>query len=448
MITIQNGLNLPIEGEPTQIIEDGPQVRSVALIGDDYVGMKPTLAVNEGESVKLGQLLFTDKKSPGVRYTSPGCGRVAAINRGAKRVFQSLVIEIDGDEEETFQSYQEGDLGSLTREQVRENLVASGLWTALRTRPFSKAPPPESAPHSIFVTAMDTRPLAAAPEKIIAEDESFFLNGLRVLRHLTDGRLFLCIAPRAVIPGSDLDFVTTEEFDGPHPAGLSGTHIHFLDPVSEHKTVWHLNYQDVIAIGKLFVTGRLPVERTISLAGPVVKNPRLLRTRLGANIADWIDDELEDGENRVISGCVLSGRQAVGPFAYLGRYHLQVSALAEGRHREFLGWCAPGADKFSIKPVYTSALNRAARKFRFTTSTGGSKRAMVPIGMFEQVMPLDVLPTFLLRSLIVGDTEKAQALGCLEFDEEDLGLCTFVCPGKTEYGPLLRESLTEIEREG
>ncbi len=448
MITITKGLDLPIEGEPTQTIHWEPQIRSVALIGDDYVGMKPTLAVKEGESVKLGQLLFTDKKTPGVRYTSPGCGRVAAVNRGAKRVFQSLVVELDGDEEESFQSYQDSDLTALTREQVRDNLVASGLWTALRTRPFNKVPPPESVPHSIFVTALDTRPLAARPEGIIAENESEFIYGLDVIRHLTDGQLFLCKAPGVVIPGSDLDFVTVEEFDGPHPAGLPGTHIHFLDPVSDRKTVWFLNYQDVIAVGRLFVTGRLPVERTISLGGPVVGRPRLLRTRLGASIAELVHDGLEESENRVISGCVLSGRQAVGPFAYLGRYHLQVSALAEGREREFLGWHAPGFDKFSVKPVFASAWFAAQRRFRFTTSTGGSKRAMVPIGMYEQVMPLDVIPTYLLRALIVGDTEAAQALGCLELDEEDLALCTFVCPGKTEYGPLLRESLSQIEREG
>ncbi|NOX55187.1 MAG: Na(+)-translocating NADH-quinone reductase subunit A [Planctomycetes bacterium] len=448
MITIKKGLDLPIANEPRQEIEEGPPIRRVAWVGDDYVGMKPTLAVKEGESVKLGQLLFTDKKTPGVRYTSPGCGTVVAINRGEKRRFQSIVIELEGDEEVRFPSHEPGQLDSVSRDEVRQTLVESGLWTALRTRPFSKVPPPDSVPHSIFVTAIDTNPLAARPELIIAERRDDFVSGLRALRHLTDGRLFLCLAPGRDIPGGELDFVTAEEFAGPHPAGLPGTHIHFLDPVSDHKTVWYLNYQDVIAIGHLFTTGRLLVERVISLAGPSVKNPRLVRTRLGASIDELVQDELTDGENRVISGSVLSGRTAAGPFAFLGRYHLQVSALPEGGRREFFGWLQLGFEKFSIRPVFASRWSRRPRKFSFTTSREGSPRAMVPIGVYEDVMPLDILPTFLLRALIVGDTDQAQALGCLELDEEDLALCTFVCPSKYEYGPILRANLERIEKEG
>lgn len=448
MIHIKRGLDLPIAGEPSQTIEQGPRVRRVALLGDDYVGMKPTLAVREGDRVKQGQVVFSDKKTPGVQYTAPGAGRVAAVNRGAKRRFQSLVIELDGDEEEQFDSYNENDLDGLSREQVRETLVASGQWTALRTRPYSKVPPPESLPRSLFVTAMDTNPLAARPEVVLAGRGADFRNGLRVLRHLTDGPLFLCKAPETDIPGTDLDFVTVEEFAGPHPAGLPGTHIHFLDPVGENKTVWHINDQEVAAVGRLFVTGRLDVDRVISLAGPVVRNPRLLRTRLGANISDLLDGELEDGANRAISGSVLSGRTAEGPFDFLGRHHLQISALKEDRERTFLGWLDPGREKFSIKRVFVSSFGGNGRKFSFTTNTNGSKRPMVPVGSYERVMPLDVIPTFLLRSLIIRDTEQAQQLGCLELDEDDLALCTFVCPGKYDYGPILRENLTQIEKEG
>ena len=448
MIRIKKGLDLPIDCEVKQEIEDGPASKTVALIGDDYIGMKPTMAVTVGDVVKLGQVLFTDKKNPGVRYTSPACGKVIAINRGAKRVFQSIVVEVDGDEEETFQAFESEDLTTLTREQVCDNLVESGLWTSFRTRPYSKIPCPSSAPHSIFVTAIDTNPLAPQPSGILKDYEREFVFGLRVVRHLTDGKLFLIKALGTVVPGTEVDGVTVEQFDGPHPAGLPGTHIHVLDPVGSNKTVWHINYQDVMAIGRLFITGRLSVERIISLAGPVVSNSRLIRTRIGTNVEDLTRDELAGDDYRLISGSVLSGRSMVGPFAFLGRFHLQVSALAEGRDREFLGWQRPGFDKFSIKPVFASAAVRGDRKYRFTTAMNGSRRAMVPIGCFEQVMPLDILPTFLLRALLVGDTEQAQALGCLELDEEDLALCTFVCPGKEEYGPLLRNSLTRIEQEG
>ncbi|WP_417379654.1 Na(+)-translocating NADH-quinone reductase subunit A [Gimesia sp.] len=448
MITIKKGLDLPIAGEPSALIENGPVVRSVALIGPDYIGMKPTLLVEVGDTVKKGQLLFSDKKTEGVLYTAPVAGKITEINRGAKRVFQSMVIEVEGDEEETFTSYGESDLTSLTREQVQENLLKSGLWSSLRTRPYSRVPSPETTPHSIFVTAIDTNPLAPPPEVVLSEEPRAFTQGLQVLKSLTAGKLFLCKAPGTNLPGVEQDFVTVEEFGGPHPAGLVGTHIHFLDPVSEKKTVWYINYQDVIAIGKLFATGKLSSERVISIAGPVVKEPKLVRTVIGANIADLTADNLEGENDRLISGSALSGRTAEGPFAYLGRYALQVTALKEGDHRDFLGWMGPGFNKYSVVPVFASSWIGQGKKVAFTTSTEGSKRAMIPIGTYEKVMPLDILPTFLLRALITDDTEQAKQLGCLELDEEDLSLCTFVCPGKYNYGSLLRKSLTTIEVEG
>ena len=428
------------------MIESGNAVTRVAIVADDYIGMRPSMHVSEGDTVKLGTLLFSDKKIRGVNFASPGAGKVAAINRGAKRRFESIVIDLDGDDAEEFKSFD--DLSALTREDVVENLVASGMWTALRTRPFSKIPAIDTAPHSLFITAMDTNPLAPDPEIIIADQKPAFVDGLHVVRHLTEGSVFLCKAARTIVPGDELDFITGEEFDGPHPAGLPGTHIHFLDPVSAKKTVWFINYQDVIAIGRLFRTGKLSVDRVISIAGPTAKNPRLIRTRLGADIGQLIDGELEGDGNRVVSGSLLNGRKYVeGPEGFLGRYHLQLSVLAEGGERELLGWQAPGFNKFSIKRAYASAMNKT-KLFNMTTDTGGSKRAMVPIGMYEHVMPLDVLPTFLLRSLIVGDTEQAQALGALELDEDDMGLCTFVCPGKYDYGPILRKNLAQIEHEG
>jgi Na+-transporting NADH:ubiquinone oxidoreductase subunit A len=373
---------------------------------------------------------------------------VAEINRGAKRVFQSLVIDVQGDEYERFPSFSQPQLARLDRSTVRDNLVQSGLWTALRARPFSRIPDPQSVPHALFVTAMDTHPLAARPDVVLAESGDEFRCGLQVLRHLTDGKLFLCKAPQTEIPGEELDFVTVAEFAGPHPAGLPGTHIHFLSPVSERRTVWHIGYQDVTAVGQLFVSGRLPVERVVSLAGPSVQRPRLLRTRIGAHIGQLAGGELEDGYHRVISGSVLCGRKASGAFQYLGRYHAQIAALSEGGSREFLGWQDPGFNKFSVKRVFVSSIFGRWKKFAFTTSLEGSPRAMVPVGAYERVMPLDIVPTFLLRALITGDTEQARLLGCLELDEEDLALCVYACPSKYDYGPLLRKSLMEIEKEG
>ena len=447
MIKIRRGLDLPISGAPEQAIQDGPQIRSVAVIGFDYHGMKPTMAVRVGDKVKLGQLLFTDKKTAGVRYTAPAAGTVAAINRGAKRVLQSVVIDVEGDEAESFPSHDDGQLEALEAAQIRENLVNSGLWTALRTRPYSKVPAPDASAHSIFVTAMDTNPLAADPQLVIAEQREDFIRGLKLLRKLTEGKVFVCKAAGADLPGPAGEGIEAHEFGGVHPAGNAGTHIHFLDPINTGKSVWTIGYQDVIAMAKLFTSGRLCTDRVVSLAGPQVEQPRLVRTRLGASLEELTAGQLKVGENRLISGSVFGGRIARGAFAYLGRYHNQVSVLAEGRDRPFMHYLRAGFELFSTMGIYVSSLF-ADKKYDFTTTTNGSERAMVPVGNYERIMPLDILPTQLLRALIVGDTEQAQKLGCLELDEEDLALCTYVCPGKYEYGPILRDNLTRIEKEG
>jgi Na+-transporting NADH:ubiquinone oxidoreductase subunit A len=447
MIKIKRGMDIPIEGAPQQVIEDAPAARAVALVGFDYVGMKPTMAVKEGDRVKLGQPLFTDKKNEGVIYTAPASGVVSAINRGARRVLQSVVIDVDGDEAESYGSYSAGEAGNLDAAAIRQQLIQSGQWTALRTRPYSKVPAVDSEAAAIFVTAMDTHPLAADPAVIIAEQGEAFALGQDLLAKLTAGKVYVCGAAGAQLPQGKAGNIEAAQFDGPHPAGLAGTHIHFLEGVSASKIVWQVSYQDVIAIGRLFLDGRLYTDRVIALGGPQVENPRLLRTRLGADLQALCAGQLKEGENRVISGSILGGRGTATGTAYLGRYHNQVSVLLEGRQRELLGWISPGFKKHSNLGIYFTSFF-GTKPLAMTTNTNGSDRAIVPVGSYEKVMPLDILPTQLLRSLVVGDTETAQLLGCLELEEEDLALCSYVCSGKYEYGPILRDNLTRIEKEG
>jgi len=446
MITIKKGLNIPISGMPQQAIDDGQAITTVAVLGEEYVGMRPTMQVKVEDRVKKGQVLFEDKKNPGIKFTAPAAGVVKDVMRGAKRVLQAVVIEIDGDEQETFASYDSKDLASLPRDQVVEQLNNAGQWVALRTRPFSRSPKLDAEPTAIFVNAMDTNPLAADPAVIISQEQQAFIDGLNLLTTLTKGKVFVAKAADAKVDVGHAK-VQLESFAGPHPAGLVGTHIHFLQPVSMAKQVWHIGYQDVIAYGKLFTTGQVYTDRVVALAGPGTKKPRLLRTRMGANLRELTKGELAQGKNRIISGSVLNGHKVDDAHQWLGRFHTQVSVLPEGDQKEFFGWIKPGSNQHSVTRAYLGHLS-PKKLFAMTTTTNGSDRSMVPIGNYERVMPLDILPTILLRDLLSGDTEQAQKLGCLELDEEDLALCSYVCPGKYEYGPVLRNMLTEIEKEG
>ena len=453
---IKRGLDVPISGAPTGSLEAAGRCRCVAVLADDYVGMKPTMAVAAGDRVKRGQLLFEDKKIAGVRFTSPGAGTVVAVNRGAKRAFQSVVVELSGGEQSgtpgeeelaAFESWTGDSVAGYSREQVKALLLESGLWAALRARPYSRTGEPSSIPHSIFITAMDTNPLAPPVEAALDGRQNEFETGLLGVSKLTDGKVYLCTRPDSVQVSAHTG-VVRENFLGPHPAGNVGTHIHFLDPVGRNKTVWHIGYQDVLAIGGLILTGKLDVGRVISLAGPGVTRPRLVRTRLGASLDEMTAGELKDGEQRVISGSVLSGRAAAGEvFGYLGRYHTQVSVLAEDRRRELLGWLTPGFGLYSITNAFLSSLSRG-KEFDFTTNLNGGRRAIVPIGSYERVMPLDIQATYLLRALASDDVERIELLGGLELDEEDVALCTFVSPSKQDYGPMLRRNLETLEREG
>lgn len=451
---IKQGMTLPIVGEPKQLVDEARPPRRVAVIADDYHGMRPSMEVAVGDGVVRGQALFEDKRLPSVRHTSPASGKVVAVNRGDKRVFQSVVIELDDEEKSgrgksaRFAAHTGKHPSSLDAAAVRSLLLESGLWTALRARPFGRVAHPEDKPRSIFVTAMDSNPLAADAGVVMKDRGEDFERGLVALSKLTDGPIFVCTGENTAVQTPKDERFRVERFVGPHPSGTVGLHIHLLDPVGPGRMVWYTNYQDVIAIGKLFASGEIDPFRVVALGGPAVKNPRLLRTRLGASLDEILAGELEDGELRVISGSVFSGRKAMGEIdGYLGRYSQQISVLREGREREMLGWAMPGGNKFSAFKAFLSSLT-PGKRFALDTSTNGSVRAIVPLGMYEKVFPFDMIPSYLLRSVVVGDIEMAEELGVLELEEEDVALCSFVCPGKIEYGAHLRQLLTTIEKEG
>lgn len=446
MIKIKKGLDLPISGRPGKDISKANTVTKVALLGEDYPGLRPTMLVDIGDSVKKGQPLFENKKNPGVIYTAPLGGKVVEINRGERRAFISLVIETDEKAAAVgFDKYDFAKLGSLDRKTVQDQLVKSGLWTSFRTRPFSKTPEVGSEPKAIFVTAMDTNPLAADVATIINAEADAFTNGLAIVSRLTDGTVYVCKGDYS-IPQCKAQNVKEQTFVGPHPAGLAGTHMHKLEGASLTNMLWSIGYQDVIAIGKLFTTGELDVTRYVSIGGPGIKNPVLVKTVRGACVSELVAGNVKEGNQRVVAGSVIYGRTANGPLDYLGNFFNQISVLPEGDQKEFLGWMMPGLRKFSVSGTFLGTL--FSKDFIFNTGVNGGPRAIIPFSCFDRVMPLDIIPSLLLRSLAITDTDEAQALGCLELDEEDLALCTYVDPCKADFGPMLRRCLTKIELEG
>ena len=442
--TLRKGLDLPIAGAVTDTTIQTAHVGTVGLLGHDYIGLKPRLAVEEGDVVGAGAPLFAHKDNPEAQITAPLSGRVKAIHRGARRRLISVEIEVDPSAAEPVDFSSVGD--ATTRDGLVARLAASGLWTSLRTRPYSHVPMTTDTPAAIYVNAMDSEPLAADPLIVIREAAEDFANGLAAVARLTEGKTYLCQSAGANVPGADVAGITPVGFSGPHPAGLSGTHMHFIEPPSASKTVWTIGYQDVIAIGRLMATGRLDATRVVAITGPLAK-PRLVRTVMGASLAQLTEGDNANGlPMRVISGSVLSGRAGEGADAYLGRYDRQVTLIEEDHKQIPLGWIRPMASKYAVQPVLGSALS--SKLYALTTNLNGGRRAMVPTGTFEQLMPQDYLPTQLLRALLVMDTDSAQKLGALELDEEDLGLVGFACPAKYEYGMALRDCLTKIEKEG
>ena len=401
-------------GRPQQALREAGRVRTVAISGHDFPDIRPDLRVAPGDRVRAGQTVFVDRKRPQIAFAAPGAGIVAAIDRGRRRSLDSLVIRLEGDEAESFDVP-----AAPSGEDVRRLLLASGLWPSFRTRPFGRIPDPDTSPGAIFVTAIDTNPLAADPRVAIGLNARDFRRGLDVLPLLADGPVFVCRAPGPALCDGTRGRIAEVTVTGPHPAGLPGTHIHHLAPVAAGGTVWHIGYQDVIAIGRLLATGRVPADRIVALAGAGVNDPALVRLHVGASLDEALDGRLVDGPMRVISGPALSGREA----GFLGRYHDQVTVIPRDE-----------------VPKARGLASRLGALF-----AGTPDAAIIPREAFERVMPLDILPVPLMRALSVGDVETARELGCLELVEEDLALLSHVCTTGTDYGALLRDALDRIE---
>jgi Na+-transporting NADH:ubiquinone oxidoreductase subunit A len=434
-IRIRRGLDLPIPGAPVQTIEPAGRPRSVALLGDDFPNVRLALEVDVGDRVRVGESLATDRRNPAIRFTSPVAGRVAALHRGESRRILALEIEAAGSETVELQPAPGGDPAALSREQVSARLLESGDWVALRTRPFGRIPAPGSVPAAIFVRAMDSNPLAADAGVVLRGRSEDLRAGLAALSRLTDGRLYLCARPGAVPDEATVGVERLEHatFAGPHPAGLAGTHIHHLLPVSAERRVWYVGYQDVLAMGRLLRQGRPDPTRVVALAGPALRRPRLARTVLGASTEELVQGELAVEACRIVSGSLLSGRIAARPAGFLGRRHEQVCALPDR---------APAPVSAARRGLAAWGLGRRAH---WTGERHGEPRAFYPLDRFDSAFPLRLPLAPLLRALAAGDDRAALSFGVLELEEEDLALCAYLCPAKLDYGPLLRGALGRLE---
>ena len=434
MIKISKGLDLPISGSPTNTISDEPKVSSVALLSNDFIGMKPTMLVKEGETVKAGQKIFEDKKNNGVYFTSPAGGIVKDINRGDKRRF--LSIEIDIKDTEEFVNFDMDD----SVDQIKDCLIDSGLWNAFRTRPFNRTPGINEIPDAVFINCCDSNPLSIDPYEIILLNKTEFDEGLNVLTDFFRCNINLCYQNDNF--DTSIEKINYYQFKGPHPSGLSSTHISQIYPVNLNRKVWTINYQDIISIGYLKQNKEIRTSKYISLAGPSVYEPSLIKVRIGGNIDEITAGKIEPN-SRIISGSVLHGHQSEGVMNYLGYYDSQISVIADEVNNIFMNWLMPGSSLHSKLNVFLSSFIKP-ETFTFNTSIGGGNRAIVPISSYEEVIPMDILVTQLLKALVVSDIDMAIDLGMLELVPEDLALCSYVCPSKYDYSSILMDNLNKL----
>jgi len=444
---IVKGRDIKIQGAAQKKIVKLTPPKRLAVQPSNFQGLKLRLSVKEGDQIKLGSTLLTDKINADIKILSPASGKVIAVNRGEKRALLSVVVEADRENEvESFKTFDDVSIANLSREEVLSHLLNGGLWPTIRQRPFSKIADPKANPKSIFIHAMNTEPLAPDLDFILEGQEENFQTGINIIKTLTQGDVNLCVKQ-----GSQSKALTQSQnvkiygFTGPHPAGNVSIHIHYIDPINKGDVVWYIEAQDVLRIAALFLEGAYPTERVVAITGQRAKSCIYVKTHVGASLTSILEDSNFDSV-RLISGSILTGVN-VGKDGFLGFYDSQISIIPEGGTREFLGWLMPGFNKYTFSKAYASTFF-PKKEYSLDTDKNGSDRAIVLNHIYDELVPLDILIYFLIRAVVSGDIDEAEKLGILECDEEDFALCTFACPSKTDVGLTIKEGLDLIEREG
>jgi Na+-transporting NADH:ubiquinone oxidoreductase subunit A len=444
---LKKGFDIKVAGKAELQITDLGAPKKVALQPIDFRGYKPKLEVEVGAVVKKGTPLFHVKSNKAVKFVSPVSGKVTEINRGERRAITEVVVENDSkNDAEKFETYSV----STTKEQIVETMLKGGMWPLVRQRPFSKIANPADSPRDIFISGMDTAPLAADVKFIMQGLEKEFQQGITILSKLTEGKIYLSTDGNGdgVPAFQNAINVIKNSFSGPHPAGNVGVHIHHVKPVKSPDVVWYVQPYAVAMIGRFFQTGEYPAERVIAIAGHALKKRQYYKTIVGAPVSALVTEaNLDHPEARIISGNVLTGRKILHK-GFIGFYDNLVSVIPEGpKERRLIGWYRPGFNLRSHSRSFLSTwINRDENKV--DTLLNGANRTFVMSGDYEKVLPMDIYPVYLAKSVLAEDIEEMEGLGILEVDEEDMALCSYICPSKHDFGAIIRDGLNLIEKEG
>ncbi len=443
VVKLRKGLNIKLKGSAEKVLDKLPTPATVALKPTDFHGLTPKLSVKVEAEVKAGDALFYDKYHPEILFTAPIGGKVISINRGERRKILEVVIETN--EKTGSVEFKKADPQSLSGEEVKEQILKSGLWPFIKKRPYGIIASPDEQPKAIYISTFDTAPLAPDYNFVIEGQMDTFQTGVNALAKLTEGKVTLGVT--AGSPFASVKNVEVNTFEGPHPAGNVGIQIANTKPINKGEVVWTINVQDVLFIGRLFETGKVDFTRTMALTGSEVKAPKYVQTVLGAPVASLVKGALinADYNQRIISGNVLTGTK-VSEKCYLGFYPSQVTVIPEGDEYEFMGWADPGFGKFSATKTFFGKLF-PKKEYTLNANLHGGERAFVLSGQYDKLVPMDILPIYLLKAILVNDIDKMEQLGIYEVIEEDLALCEYACTSKIEVQKILREGINTMIKE-
>jgi len=445
-IHLNKGHNLNLAGSPSKKINSLPPPDTIKIVPDNFCGIKPKMKVSINDDVKIGTKLFFDKNNPKVYYCSPVAGKIVDVKLGDRRKIEFIEISCEGNDYDYDRSTIPSD--DITREEIIEKLLSHGLWPSLRQRPFSRIAKPEDTPKSIFITAMPTAPFSLDLEFVLKENSSGVKTGLSILNKLTSGDVNVVMErDKSYTIFEDCNDFVAHEFSGPHPSGNIGVHIHHIDPISgRNDIVWYLSLQDLNDIGEFFNNGTYPTEKYISAGGSCLSEPAFYKIQKGTTISEILKDQFVDSESIIISGDVLSGNKSTDDMP-INFYHETLSVIPQFKKRDFLGWILPGLKKYSLSRTFLSSLFMKPQT-NFDTRINGSRRAIIPFGRWEAMLPMDLMPDIIVKSIIAKDVEDMEKYGIYECDHEDFALCAYACQSKVEVSKIIKEGLDLIESEG